>query len=202
MKHFLCAATLGLCSFAFAQMTHVVSNEDLVPRKVSGEAIIAVASSQIGKLDQAPGCPPAGCYLGHGTNWCSEFVSWVYHQAGDSFDGGKSEPWLLNNTVKVIHWFDERKAYVKRDSDQWKTFVPSPGDYVFIGRVDSNGKFTSRAHSGIVESVDADGTLHTIEGNNNGRAVARYIYPNYLTNVTDNGPANGIVLGFGHRAQP
>ena len=61
------------------------------------------------------------------------------------------------------------------------------------------GGVTDRAHSGIVESVSSDGTLHTIEGNNKGKSVGRFQYPLYKTNISNNGPANGIILGFGRR---
>ena len=164
-----------------------------------GAAIVAIAISQLGHSDHDPGCPPVGCYGGRGKNWCSEFVSWAYRGAGVPFSGGKSaDPWLLNDTGKLIRWFKSNGTWVDRQSPKWKTFEPKPGDYVFIGRARKRGRgLTSRAHSGIVESIDSDGTLHTIEGNNHRRPVMRLEYPNFRMNSQVNGTANGIIRGFG-----
>jgi hypothetical protein len=162
-------------------------------------SILQIAESQLGHGDQDQGCPANGCYMGFGRNWCSEFVSWVYHEAQVPFDGGKPVDWLLNDTGKIISWFTAENAYIDRNNPNWLNFIPATGDYIFIGRVGSNGALTNRQHSGIVEFIDNQGALHTIEGNNNGRPVDRYVYPNYKTNLTDNGPSNGVVLGFGHR---
>lgn len=168
------------------------------PVSADTKSVVNVAVTQIGKSDQDPKCHQGGCYEGNGREWCSEFVSWVYHEAGASFSGGKHIDWLLNDTGSIQTWFEKYGIYINRQSPTWEIFKPISGDYVFIGRVNAKGVLTERKHSGIVESVDSDGTLHTIEGNNHGQPVARYRYPLYLKNVTDNGPANGIVLGFGH----
>ena len=158
----------------------------------SGNQIVKTAEGQMGKKDSD--CSPPGCYGGDGTNWCSEFVSWVYESAGYPFVPGK---WLLTNTQKIIKWFGKKSTYISRDHTHWDEFTPTPGDYVYIGRAGE----PDRKHSGIVENVDSDGSLHTIEGNNRGRAVARYVYPNFRTNTTSNDPpkTKGIVLGLGLR---
>jgi len=156
--------------------------------------IVKVALSQLGKGDQDRSCPRGGCYSGGGKNWCSEFVSWVYKEADVPFNGGRKGGWLLVDTGKIRRWFKKKKAYIDRNDSDWDTFVPSPGDYVFIGRV-GNSK---RKHSGLVHRVCGN-DLHTIEGNNMHRKVAKYVYPNFLTNTTSNAPAktNGYVIGFG-----
>src|SRR5262249_16462857 len=130
------------------------------------ELIVRTAVSQLGRYDQDLDCPERGCYFGKGKNWCSEFVSWVYRKAGVPFSGGGQRDWLLNDTRKIIAWFSERQSYVDRRSAYWSTYLPEPGDYVFIGRANPSGGLTDREHSGIVEFVDASGALHTIEGNN------------------------------------
>ena len=163
--------------------------------------IVEVAISQLGRSDQDARCPAEGCYYGYGTNWCSEFVSWVYNQANEPFSSGKPIDWLLNDTVKIRSWFRAQGKFIDRQSSQWKSFSPQPGDYVFIGRANEIGGFTSRQHSGIVEYVDELGNLHTIEGNNNHRPVERYVYSSFRINSTENGLANGIVLGFGDLSQ-
>ena len=164
-----------------------------------GSDVIRIAISQIGHSDRDKNCPKNGCYSGFGSNWCSEFVSWVYLQAGIPFTGGAKLPWLLNDTGKIMSWFHANGTFVDPKDPNWINFKPTIGDYVFIGRASQQGDLTDRAHSGLVESVSADGNLHTIEGNNKGRPVSHFEYPLFKTNTRDNGPSNGIVLGFGHR---
>lgn len=165
----------------------------------TGTGVIEVALSQVGKSDRDAGCPNSGCYGGRQRDWCSEFVSWVYWKSQSPFDGGKTQPWLLADSSKVVAWFRARKGYFERRDPEWKSLTPSAGDYVLIGRVGRNGKLTGRRHSGIVEFEDAEGNLHTIEGNNHGRPVARYVYPAFRTNVSSNGPSNGVIIGIGRR---
>ena len=115
---------------------------------VEGSLVIQIAASQIGHSDRDPKCPIHGCYSGYGSNWCSEFVSWVYRQAGIPFTGGTKIPWLLNDTGKIISWFKANGTYLNRNDPNWKNFKPLPGDYVFIGRARNQGVFSDRAHSG------------------------------------------------------
>ena len=143
-----------------------------------------------------------GRYLSGSYNWCSEFVSYVYKEAGYPFTNGSyssqienapdNGEWMQRTTKRIIHWFKEHSIYIGRGSEFWYDFLPRAGDYVFIGRYGSD-----RMHSGLVEYTACNGTLNTIEGNNSGRKVMRFQYPHYLINDKDNGSANGIVLGFG-----
>ena len=169
------------------------------------DAIIANAIAELGNDDDQ--CDEPGCYFAGGdtkVNWCSEFVSWVYHVSGNSFTGGyfsrkvrdltgERGRWMQRSTTRIVKWFNENAVYIDRSHPDWDTITPKPGDYILIGRAGSE----TRRHSGIVEYISADGTLHALEGNNSRRDVDRYQYPAYKTNTTDNGPANGIVLGFG-----
>ena len=192
------AGRIVFCLLLVAGITAALPAGDALATR-SEKRIVAVAANRIGTVDQDPGCPDRGCYFGNGGNWCSEFVSWVYRRAGYPFSGGSRGGWLLNDTEKVRAWFEIHATYVTRDDPDWAGFTPRPGDYVFLGRADGLGGFTTRAHSGIVERLDADGTLRTIEGNNDDRPVGRYAYPSFRTNTTDNFPDGGIVLGFGLR---
>ncbi|MFC1718694.1 discoidin domain-containing protein [Candidatus Poribacteria bacterium] len=156
----------------------------------SGKQIVDKAATQMGKEDG----PPPGIYGGKGEQWCSEFVSWVYKEAGYPFKPGKE---ILTSTRRIIKWFRRKSTYIERRDSDWDDFTPTPGDYVYIGRAGDS----DRKHSGIVDYVDSEGTLHTIEGNNRRRPVDKYIYPNFRTNTTNNDPpkTKGIVLGFGLR---
>lgn len=157
----------------------------------SGNAIVSKALQELGNDDDDDDCPASGCYGGNGNWWCSEFVSWVYKEAGYPYSGG----WQKSNTDKTRDWFKANSTYITRSSKNWSKITPRPGDYVFIGRASDS----TRKHSGIVERIDSAGTLHTIEGNNSGNVVARYQYLNYKTNSKIDGAVNGIVKGFGLR---
>lgn len=163
-------------------------------------SIHKTALNQLGYHDKDFEHP--GRYYAGGYNWCSEFVSWVYWQAGYPFTNGSftssvevegdDGSWMQRSTTRVINWFKENAVYIERDDENWYDFHPQTGDYVFVGRSGSD-----RAHSGLVEYVNTRGDLHTIEGNNAGRPVSKYSYPYYKINKTVNGSANGIILGFG-----
>ena len=101
---------------------------------------------------------------------------------------------MHRSTDRLRDWFLGEGKYIERRSDNWFEYMPLPGDFAYIGRADSD-----RKHAALVEYLDNSGTLHTIEGNNAGRPVGRYSYPLYKINDTDNGVANGIVLGIGVR---
>lgn len=77
--------------------------------------------------------------------YCADFVSWVCTQAGIPLDQYNCE--TLKNAME--------------DQGKFKTSDPKPGDLVFF---DWDGDGTAD-HVGIVKSVNADGTLTTIEGN-------------------------------------
>ena len=95
--------------------------------------------------------------------WCMAFVWWVFREAGFS----------LYKTASCTAFVTRYRVYAPRQ------IVPSgfqPGDIVFF---DFSGRRAKTEHVGIVESVGADGTLTTIEGNTgtgndaNGGAVMR-----------------------------
>lgn len=165
----------------------------------SANPILSVAQDQIGLSDSDNGFQPEGRYGGKGHNWCSEFVSWVYLKAGSPMIDAENPQGLQNDTGKIIRWFKANGSYLTPEDAGWFSYQPQPGDYVYIGRADSKGGLTDRKHSGIVEFVSPDGALHTIEGNNHGRPVSRFVYPYFKTNRKENGSANGIILGIGHR---
>ena len=77
--------------------------------------------------------------------WCASFVSWCYK--GNNVFGYQA-------SVSGI----QSKAQQKGLYSEKGTYIPKVGD-VMIQK--SNGA----SHTGIVEKVDSDGTIHTIEGN-------------------------------------
>lgn len=98
--------------------------------------------------------------------WCLVFVDWIFNQCNASallYDGKKT---ALCQTM--ADWF-KQKGY-------WHTVSPQPGDLVFF-KFGTNSRYTD--HVGLVESVNSDGSVNTIEGNtstnnqNNGGMVMR-----------------------------
>lgn len=173
--------------------------------------ILEVAQWYLGKNDY--NMNPEHRFYNAGSEWCSEFVSVVYRDAGVPFtDGSFSKTvkdiltesgelegegngeWMLRSSSRIINYFKENGRYIDRENEEWWTYIPKVGDYVFIGRAGSD-----RSHSGIVWYTHPEGTLLTIEGNNAGRPVAIYSYPRYLTNYVYNWHANGIIEGIGVR---
>lgn len=163
---------------------------------------------EIGNHDNTGPDDVIGRYFSGNREWCAEFVSWIYFFAGVAFTGGSftssvaqllgdrgdKGTWMQRSTTRIKDWFTEKGWYVDRSHQDWYQMIPQTGDWVFIGRSNSD-----RMHSGLVEYVCPSGTLHTIEGNNGGRPVARYQYPFYKWNTDLDGTANGIVRGIGVR---
>ena len=94
--------------------------------------------------------------------WCAVFVSWVFAQADSSLIKKSA------SCMEIGNWF--------KSNNQWKTNNPQPGDVVFF-KFNTNSRWTN--HIGLVESVNVDGSIITIEGNtsvtsnDNGGSVMR-----------------------------
>ena len=93
--------------------------------------------------------------------WCVTFVWWVFREAG----------FFLAKTASCS---ELRRRY--QAAGQWVTEGYRPGDILLF---DLSGRRGKTEHAGILERVEADGTLVTIEGNTgtgndaNGGAVQR-----------------------------
>ena len=126
-----------------------------------GQRVVAAAAGEVGQAEQPPGSndsPRIAEYRsampgnpGVGP-WCAYFGSWVARQAGTPL-GDRGEGFASVDAVA---------AWAQR-SGRWSpsSVPPQPGDLIVWDE-----------HIGIVESVDPDGTVHTIEGNS-GDAVTR-----------------------------
>ncbi len=140
---------------------------------VDGTRIVEVALAEhhhtLAEVGAARGLPPGPLsQFVHGTLWCSDFVSWVFRAAGVPFTGGYGDGggWHLTSNTTIRAWYQRHDAWIDRSSSEWASFRPRPGDYVRIS--------TSRwGHSGIVRYVDGS-TLHTIEGNADGRVITTH----------------------------
>jgi cell wall-associated NlpC family hydrolase len=129
----------------------------------AGLRALSVAEGEIGVTEQPPGSNDgpriadyrsavAGSYAG--APWCAYFVSWAAAQAGAPIGPcGQG----LGSVAGITDW---ARSTGRLTSD------PQPGDLILFGT----------EHVGIVESVNADGTLTTVEGNaSNG--VRREVHP-------------------------
>jgi hypothetical protein len=140
-----------------------------------GPAIVRAAEAEVGQTEQPPGSndsPRIATYrtavAGSGVGpWCAQFVSWCASQAGtplgEAGQGFQSVSAIADWAQRTGHW-------------QPAGATPQPGDLIVWGG----------EHVGLVESVDPDGTIHTIEGNSSN-AVSKRTYG------SDGGGATGYV---------
>ncbi len=137
---------------------------------------LAAAQAEVGQAEQPPGSndsPRIAGYraatAGSGVGpWCAYFVSWASAQAGTPL----GEAGQGFGSVSALYSWAQRTG---RATPAGPGVRPNPGDLIVWG-----GR-----HVGIVESVDADGSIHTIEGNSSN-AVSRRTY----------GPDGGGATGY------
>jgi hypothetical protein len=140
------------------------------------QRLLAAAEGEIGQTEQPPGSndsPRIAEYRtatsGSGVGpWCAYFTSWAAQQAGIPLgEAGQG----FGSVDAVTSWAQRTGRFIPAG-----TATPQAGDLITWG---------SR-HIGIVESVDPDGSIHTIEGNSSN-AVTRRTYG------ADGGGASGFV---------
>lgn len=132
-----------------------------------GARMVSIASGEVGQSEQPPGSndsPRIAMYRsatagnpGPGP-WCAYFVSWVARQAGVP----------LGDQGQGFGAVDSLYAWAQRAGRAYTLGAgrtPQPGDLIVF-----------HEHIGIVESVDANGDIHTIEGNSSDQ-VARRVPP-------------------------
>jgi hypothetical protein len=146
------------------------------PGTSAGQAIVNAARGEVGQAESPPGSndsPRIAMYrqatAGSGVGpWCAYFASWAARQAGVPIgDHGQG----FGAVSDVWAWAQRSGKALPAGSK------PAPGDLIVWG---------SR-HIGIVESVDPNGSIHTIEGNSSDR-VSRRTY----------GPDGGGATGYVH----
>jgi hypothetical protein len=128
---------------------------------------VAVARTQVGQAEFPPGSNESpriaeyrsavqGAVVGP---WCADFASWCAAQAGIPL-GEDGEGF---QSVGAIWEWAERSGRAIPASEG----SPQPGDLIVWGS----------DHVGIVEAVDPDGTIHTIEGNSSDEVAQRSYGP-------------------------
>jgi hypothetical protein len=141
----------------------------------AGQAMVNLARQEVGVAEQPPGSndsPRIAQYrqatAGSGVGpWCAYFVSWAARQAGAPIgDSGQG----FGRVDDVWAW-GQRTGRAMPASGT----TPQPGDLIVWDE-----------HIGIVQSVDPDGSIHTVEGNSSDRVSQR-------TYGSDGGGAVGYV---------
>ena len=141
----------------------------------AGQAIVSLARAEVGVTEQPPGSneSPRIAQFRQATAgapgpgpWCAYFVSWAAREAGVPIgDAGQG----FGRVDDVWAWGERSGKAIPAGSGR-----PQPGDLIVWDE-----------HMGIVESVGADGSIRTIEGNSSDM-VAQRSY----------GPDGGGAIGF------
>jgi hypothetical protein len=130
----------------------------------AGQRALQFAQAEVGQAEQPPGSndspriaeyrtATAGSGIGP---WCAYFVSWAAQQAGAPLgEAGQG----FGSVSAVASWAQRTGRWSPAASGQ----PPQAGDLIVWGG----------EHVGIVESVDPDGTIHTIEGNSSNMVTRR-----------------------------
>jgi hypothetical protein len=142
----------------------------------AGMAALAAAKGEVGVAEEPPGSnnspriaqfrqATAGSGVGP---WCAYFASWAARQAGAPLgDQGQG----FGRVDDVYAWAQKTGKAIPAGNG----VAPQPGDLIVWDE-----------HIGIVESVDPDGKIHTVEGNSSDRVSERTYGP-------DGGGAVGYV---------
>lgn len=121
----------------------------------SGQAVLGAAETQLGVTEQPPGSnngPEISGYrsavagAGAGEPWCAYFASWAAAQAGEPL-GPTGQG--FGSVSEITSWAASTGRLLPA------TATPTPGDLILFGD----------RHVGIVQSVNPDGSLTTVEGN-------------------------------------
>jgi hypothetical protein len=132
--------------------------------QTAGQRALAFAQQEIGQTEQPPGSndsPRIADYrtatAGSGVGpWCAYFVSWAAKNAGTPLgEAGQG----FGSVSAVSAWAQRTGRWTPAAAGT----PPQAGDLIAWG-----GR-----HIGIVESVDADGRIHTIEGNSSNMVTRR-----------------------------
>jgi len=154
---------------AFASPTSAPSGA--VSGGTAGQRIVSVAAGEVGQAEYPPGSndgPRIAVYrtaaagAKPGDRWCVEFASWVARQAGVPMgDEGQG----FTNVDDVRAWAQRTGRWLDGGER------PQPGDLILFGS----------HHIGIVDTVNPDGSIETIEGNSSDRVSRRHREPGEAT---------------------
>jgi len=149
----------GAGSTTFAGMLHGVMQPQPATDQGSGaaNAIVQIAESQVGQAEQPPGSndsPAIATYRTAtqgavaGAPWCAYFASWVAQQAGTPI-GSTGQG--LGYVGDIWNWARQTGRAIPNGPG----VTPQVGDLIVFGN----------HHVGVVEQVQPNGDVQTIEGN-------------------------------------
>ena len=137
-----------------------------VPAGTGGAAVLAAVQGEVGQAEQPPGSNDSAriavyrnATAGSGVGpWCAYFTSWAAREAGMPLgDNGQG----FGSVDALYAWAQGAGRAVPNGLG----VVPRPGDLVVWDE-----------HIGVVEAIQPDGSIATIEGNSSDR-VARRVHP-------------------------
>jgi CHAP domain len=165
------AATPPASTSTFATQLQSASAATLTgtpaPASSAGQAIVNLVRNEIGVKEQPPGSndspriaqfrqATAGSGVGP---WCAYFTSWAAREAGVPLgDNGQG----FGRVDDVYAWAQKTGKAIPNGEG----VTPQPGDLIVWDE-----------HIGVVESVGADGTIKTIEGNSSDQVAQRSYAP-------------------------
>jgi hypothetical protein len=137
-----------------------------LPATSGGAGLLAAAQREVGVAEQPPGSndsPRIAAYrratAGSGVGpWCAYFTSWAAREAGMPL-GNNGQGF---GSVDALYGWAQSAG---RAVTNGPGVVPRPGDLIVWDE-----------HIGIVEGVQPDGSIATIEGNSSDR-VSRRVHP-------------------------
>jgi hypothetical protein len=148
------------------QSASAASLTPAAPASSAGQAIVNLVRNEIGVAEQPPGSNDAPriaqfrqATAGSGVGpWCAYFTSWAAREAGVPLgDNGQG----FGRVDDVYAWAQKSGKAIPNGEG----VRPEPGDLIVWDE-----------HIGVVESVAADGTIKTIEGNSSDK-VSERTYP-------------------------
>ena len=134
------------------------------PSGTPGLRALQAAQAEVGVAEQPPGSndgPRIAQYrtatAGSGVGpWCAYFTSWAAREAGVPIgDNGQG----FGRVDDVYAWAQKAGKAIPNTGGNVK---PQPGDLIVWDE-----------HIGVVDSVDPDGSIHTIEGNSSDKVSRR-----------------------------
>jgi hypothetical protein len=138
------------------------------PASSAGQAIVNLVQQEVGQAEQPPGSNNSAriaqyrqATAGSGVGpWCAYFTSWAAREAGVPLgDNGQG----FGRVDDVYAWAQKSGKAIPNTGGNVK---PEPGDLIVWDE-----------HIGVVKNVDADGTIHTIEGNSSDKVSERSYAP-------------------------
>src|SRR3954468_19041647 len=165
------AATAAPTTTSFASQLQSASAATLTPTAAppgnAGQAILNAIRPEVGVAEQPPGSndsPRIAQYrqatAGSGVGpWCAYFTSWAAREAGVPLgDNGQG----FGRVDDVYAWAQKSGKAIPNTG----SVTPQPGDLIVWDE-----------HIGVVDSVGADGTINTIEGNSSDQVSRRSYAP-------------------------